>query len=182
MSDQRGRPQYGEYASPDEQVAAGGYAVEPEPVVAAARTGAQTAAPLAPPLASTRVVGAAPATRPWDLAMTVAFLVFGAYSVVSSIPGLLDFGATIKQIYSVSGYGDYTAIGLADGVGIGILVSQSVLFVITVLITALRLRARKLAFFVPLIGGAVAGIVIFVLMLVAIVSDPAFAATLDSQS
>ena len=174
MSEQRERPQYGEYASPDEQVAAGGYAVEPEPLVAPEQ--------LAPPVASTRVAGVPPATRPWDLALTVAFLAFGAYSVVSSIPGLLDFGATINQIYSLSGYGDYTALALADGIGIAVLVSQSVLFVATVLVTSLRLRARKIAFFVPLVGGAVAGIVIFVLMLVAIVSDPAFAATLDSQS
>jgi len=102
--------------------------------------------------------------------------------VVSSIPGLLDFGATINQIYALSGYGDYTEIALANGIGIGILVSQSVLFVVTVLLTALRLRAHKLAFFVPVVGGVVAGLVIFGLMLVAIVSDPAFAATLDSQS
>jgi len=175
MSEQRERPQYGEYASVDEQVAAGGYAVEPEPV-------APVAQPLAPPLATTRIAGAPPAQRPWDLALTVAFLVFGAYSVVSSIPGLLDFGTTINQIYALSGYGDYTEIALADGIGIGILVSQSVLFIVTVVITALRLRARKLAFFVPLIGGAVAGIVIFALMLVAITSDPAFAAMLSTQS
>lgn len=174
MSEQRERPQYGEYASPDEQVAAGGYAVEPEPVAAAA--------PLAPPLATSRVAGAPPARRSWDVAVTVALLVFGAYSVVSSIPGLLDFGATINQIYALSGYGDYTEIALANGIGIGILVSQSVLFVVTVLLTALRLRAHKIAFFVPIVGGVVAGAVIFVLMLVAIVSDPAFAATLDSQS
>jgi len=178
MSEQRARPQYGEYASPDEQVAAGGYAVEPEPVApAAAPAGA-----LAPPLATTRVVGAPPAQRPWDLALTVALLAFGAYSVVSSIAGLLDFGTTINQIYALSGYGDYSETDLADAIGIGILVSQSVLFVATVAVTVQRLRARKIAFFVPLIGGAVAGIVIFVLMLVAIVSDPAFAATLNSQS
>ena len=174
MSEQRERPQYGEYASPDEQVAAGGYAVEPEPLVAPA--------PLAPPVASTRVAGVPPATRPWDLALTVAFLAFGAYSVVSSIPGLLDFGTTINQIYALSGYGDYTELALAVGIGLGILVSQSVLFVITVVITALRLRAHKIAFFVPVIGGVVAGVVIFVLMLVAIVSDPSFADTLNSQS
>jgi hypothetical protein len=174
MSEQRERPQYGEYASVDEQVAAGGYAVETAPAAPPAQ--------LAPPVATSRVAGAPPAHRPWDLALTVAFLVFGAYSVVSSIPGLLDFGATINQIYALSGYGDYTELALADGIGIGILVSQSVLFVATVLVTALRLRAHKIAFFVPLVGGVVAGLVIFVLMLVAIVSDPAFAATLDAQS
>ena len=179
MSDQRERPQYGEYASVDEQVAAGGYRVEPEPATPVAPASPTR---FAPPSAAARVPGAPPAQRPWDLALTVAFLVFGAYSVVSSIPGLLDFGATINQIYALSGYGDYTEIGLANTIGIVILVSQSVLFIATVIVTALRLRARKMAFFVPLIGGVVAGIVIFVLMLVAIASDPALAATLNTTS
>jgi hypothetical protein len=174
MTEQRERPQYGEYASVDEQIAAGGHRVEPDPVAPAAE--------LAPPIASTRVVGAPPTGRPWDLALTVAFLVFGAYSVVSSIPGLLDFGSTLDQMYALSGYGDYTELALANGIGIGILVSQSVLFVATVAVTAIRLRARKLAFFVPLIGGAAAGIVIFVLLLVAMVLDPALAASVGAPS
>jgi hypothetical protein len=173
MSDQRARPEYGEYASVDEQVAAGGYRVEAEP---------PAPEPLAPPLAATRVAGAPPTTRPWDLALTVTFLVFGAYSVFSSIPSLLDFGSTLDQMYELSGYGDYTELGLARAIGIGILISQSVLFVLTVIVTMLRLRAHKLAFFVPLIGGVLAGIVIFVLLLVAMVSDPALAATIGTPS
>jgi len=174
MSDQRERPQYGEYASVDEQIAAGGHKVEPDPVAPAAA--------LAPPVAATRVAGAPPTQRPWDLALTVTFLVFGAYSVVSSIPSLLDFGTTLDQVYALSGYGDYTELDLANGIGIAILVSQSLIFVVTVAITALRLRARRLAFFVPLIGGAVAGIVIFVLLLVAMVLDPALAASVGTPS
>lgn len=187
MTDRRERPQYGEYATPDEQVAAGGYAVEPAPVVSSTSvTSTGHSQPLAQPFAqphpATRIAGAPPAPRTWDVALTVAFLVFGAYSVVSSIPGLLDFGATLKQLYRLSGYGEYTQIDLANGIGIGILVSQSVLFVATVVVTMARLRARKIAFFVPLIGGVVSGVVIFVLMLIAITMDPAFAATLGSTS
>ncbi|WP_411701456.1 DUF6264 family protein [Conyzicola sp.] len=175
MSDQRDRPQYGEYASVDEQVAAGGYRVEHEQPSTAVT-------PLAPPLAATRVPGAPPTPRRWDFVLTVGLLVFGAYSVASSVPSLLDFGATLDQMYELSGYGDYTELELARGIGIAILVSQSVLYVVTVIVTLMRLRARKLSFFVPLIGGALAAIVIFVLLLVAMVSDPALAATIGTPS
>lgn len=176
MSEPRERPQYGEYASVDEQIAAGGHAVDPDPVAAVVPER------FAPPVAATRVVGAPPAARPWDLALTVALLVLGAYSVISSIPGFLAFGSTLDELYTASGYGDYTSDSLASGIGIGILVSQSLLYVATVALSIARLRAKKLAFFVPLVGAAASGVVIFVLVLVAMTSDPALAAWITDQS
>jgi hypothetical protein len=174
MTEQRERPQYGEYASVDEQIAAGGHVVEPDSV--------PTAAPeiLAPPVASTRVPGSPP--RAWDLPLTVALLVLGGYSTVSSIPGFLSFASTLNDLYVASGYGEYTSTALANGLGIGALVSQSLIYVVTVALAIARLRARKLAFFIPVIGAVVSGVVIFVLVLVAMTSDPALAAWVTSQS
>jgi hypothetical protein len=174
MTEQRERPQYGEYASVDEQIAAGGHVVEPDSV--------PTAAPgiLAPPVASTRVPGSPP--RAWDLPLTVALLVLGGYSTVSSIPGFLSFASTLNDLYVASGYGEYTSTALANGLGIGALVSQSLIYVVTVALAITRLRAKKLAFFIPVIGAVVSGVVIFVLVLVAMTSDPALAAWVTSQN
>ena len=181
MSDKRERPQYGEYASVDEQIAAGGHAVEAAPAPVSPTT-VTPATALAPPVASTRVPGAPPTIRRWDLPLTIALLVLGGYSVISGIPGFLNFASALNDVYVASGYGEYTSTSLANGIGIGALVSQSVLYVVTVALAVARLRAKKLAFFIPLIGGLASGVVIFVLMLVAMTSDPALAAWLNSQS
>jgi len=178
MTEHRERPQYGEYASVDEQIAAGGHVVEPDPVPAPPTA---TAA-LAAPVPSTRVPGEPPASRLWDVALTLSLLGVGAYSTLSSIPGFLNFASALNDLYVAAGYGEYTSTSLADGLGVGALVSQSVLYVVTVALAVARLRARKVAFFIPLIGAAVSGLVIFVLVLVAMTSDPALAAWVDSQS
>ena len=176
MTEQRERPQYGEYASVDEQIAAGGHVVEPDSVPVAAP------GPLAPPVASTRVPGSPPKARAWDMPLTVALLVLGGYSTISSIPGFLSFASTLNDLYVASGYGEYTSTALANGLGIGALVSQSLIYVVTVALAIARLRARTLAFFIPVIGAVVSGVVIFVLVLVAMTSDPALAAWVTSQS
>ena len=184
MTDQRPRPQYGEYASVDEQIAAGGIPVELEPVVTSPTTGVTGPADqgLVPPDPSTRIPGGPPAPKSWDFALSVTLLIFGAYTVGSSIAGLLDFSAVLREVYAQAGYGEYTSDGLADSIGIAILVSQSVLFIATLVVTVLRLRAKRVAFFVPLIGGAVAGLLMVALVLVAMTADPALAAWVTSQS
>jgi hypothetical protein len=177
MSD-RPRPQYGEYASVDEQIAAGGVPVEAEPVVTPA---AVARAPLAPPDPVTRVDGAPPVSRTWDVVLTLTLLVLGAYSILTSIAGLLDFSTVLVELYAAAGYGAYTSIALADGIGVGILVSHSIVYVVTVAVALSRLRARRLAFFVPISGAVLAGVFYFVLVLVAMTSDPALAAWVSEQ-
>lgn len=183
MSDHRPRPQYGEYASVDEQIAAGGIPVEPEPVVTPSPANATVSDQgLVAPDPATRVPGAPPAPKQWDFALSVTLLIFGAYTVGSSFAGLLDFSAVLREVYAQAGYGEYTSDGLADGIGIAILVSQAVLYIATLVLTVLRIRAKRVAFFVPLIGGAVAGILMLALVLVAMTADPALAAWVTSQS
>lgn len=178
MSEQRDRPQYGEYASVDEQIAAGGFAVEPDPVIPPAHLSDDR---LPPPSASARVAGAPPTTRTWDLALTTALLVFGAYSIVSSIPELLNYGASMKRVVATVGVEGFSSIGLADGVGVAMLVTQSVVYVAAVVLSMFRLRARKIAFFIPVAGALLVGIVTLVLASVAMFSDPAVITWLNSQ-
>jgi hypothetical protein len=177
---ERERPQYGEYASVDEQIAAGGIPVEPAPLAPPAGPPVGREA-LAPPLASTRVAGEPPVRRSWDVVLTITLLVIGAISVLTSIPGYLGFSEVLVDSYRVAGYGDYTSIALADGIGIGILVCQSVIYVVTVAVALSRLRGRRVAFFVPITGAVLAAVVFVVLVLVAMTSDPGLAAWVSNQ-
>ena len=83
MTDDRPRPQYGEYAPPGwvSPVAA------PEPVIAA------------PPPSGTP--SAAPTRRTWDVAVTLALLGFGLYSVVSGFVAFTDAPALFRQVFAM---------------------------------------------------------------------------------
>ena len=184
MTEPRERPQYGEYASVDERIAAGGYAVEPDPVESrpVVPPAGRTADRFPPPAAGARVAGGPPVARPWDLALTTALLVFGAYSVVSSIPELLDYSAGMSQVFDTAGIGAYTSTALADSVGVALLVAHIVIYAAALVLTVLRLRTRKISFFVPLAGAVLYAVVTLVLTGVALFSDPAYAVWLDSLS
>jgi hypothetical protein len=208
VTDPRPRPQYGEYATPEEQAKAMGV-LSPPPIsdedAAAAASGVAKApafgegvAP-ARPVATTPVsldkpgdvvpavpagshavtaLGAARPRRMWDQVFSAALLTFGLISVLGSIQRYGDFGATLKTTVAQMGYGDYTSTGLASSIGIAINVSQIVLWVVTAFITLRLLQKNRLSFYVPLIGGAVATIVIVVLVGVALLSDPSITAKL----
>jgi hypothetical protein len=108
--------------------------------------------------------------------------VFGVYSVVSSIPGLLSLSTTLVDAFTAAKIGTYTSFATADAIGVAILVCHSVILVAVVALSLARVRARRLAFFIPLAGGALAGVIYIVLLLVAMASDPSFAAWVDSRS
>lgn len=123
-----------------------------------------------PPVASTV------APRRWDLLLSAVLLAYGLYSVVSGMFQFADLGALINRVYQTQGIGQFTTTGLATTLGVVINASDVVLFVATGLITFTLLRRGRVAFYVPLIGGAIAGIIAVVCILVLMFADPAYIA------
>jgi hypothetical protein len=166
MTDQRPRPQYGEYASRDDQAKAAGL---PAP---------SFAPPAVPPAAHSSAAPSAKAGTPrrWDILLSFALLAYGAVNVVAGFFQFADLGAVLEQVYTTMGIGKYTPTPLAGTLGIVINVTSSVLFVLTVIVTTRLLRRGRLAFYVPIIGGALAWIVSFVCVAVLMLGDPAFSA------
>ncbi|CAN5251461.1 hypothetical protein BH09ACT3_BH09ACT3_12910 [soil metagenome] len=169
MTEERPRPQYGEYATPEQQRAAGGAPVPhgraPEPT---------TPAP-GPPSAVVQ-------PRPWDRILSIALLAFGLYNVITGVVQFRDLGAMLNQVYELQGVGSYTETALTAALGTVIVVSQVVIFLVTLTITMSLLRRAKLAFWVPLVGGALAGVIVMVSLLVLMGSDPAFIAYVNEMS
>jgi hypothetical protein len=178
MSDQRPRPQYGEYASTEERLAAGGAPLEDAPPRPETRI--EPTAVKAPPR-DPAISG--PLVFPWDRALTSGLLAFGGISIITSAPNLLDFASTMREVYTTAGtYGEYTSDTLANGIGVAVLAAQAVVFAITLMLSIRRLRTGRRAFFVPLIGAVAAGIITFVLVVAAMVGDPALATYINSQT
>ncbi|HEY8912015.1 DUF6264 family protein [Lacisediminihabitans sp.] len=176
MTDPRPRPQYGEYASQKDQAAAAGLpapSFAPPVVPPAAERAAERAA--VERGAAPSATGAA-APRRWDIFLSYALLAYGAVTVVAGFFQFTDLNAVIEQVYTMMSIGTYTPTALAGTLGIVINVSNVVLFVITVAVTMRALRKGRLAFYLPIIGGAVAYLVSFVCLATLMLGDPAFTA------
>ncbi|MCS5496545.1 DUF6264 family protein [Cnuibacter physcomitrellae] len=183
QSDPRPKPKYGELAPP-------GWTWQPPPDPCAAPEkpaedvgpgrGSAPSAGWAPPRTPGTpgpVPGAGPAAaerprRSGDFVATIALLVFGLFSVINNLVTLFDLDAFLRQfaaLYDIQGYspnGEFAAAG----VGVGIF--WIVLYLATVWLSVLSLRARRLTFWIPLTAGAVATLSATVLYLVALLSDP----------
>ncbi|MEY2848203.1 MAG: hypothetical protein RI885_868 [Actinomycetota bacterium] len=191
MADERPKPRYGEYATPQEQAeivarsmpplsplltpADQPAAVPPAGGVAAGEgagampggSAASSAAPAKPRIAP-------PKPRMWDRVLSLALLGYGLYTVLTGLFQYADLAGVIQQVYEIQGIGTYTATASAETAGVVIRVVLVGVWLVTALLTVRLLRAGRFAFYVPVIGGVLVGIVISVMLGGLLVADPAF--------
>jgi hypothetical protein len=193
MTEQRPRPQYGEYASPEEQARAIGVPLDPAHHASASHAGTPHASaaqavtpPAAPPAApAAPVVGSEAATprvrRSRDVVVTVVLLGIGLAWTLLSIPGTSDLAGTLDRTYALQGYtGHYGPVALASALGLAMNISTLVLWGISCAISIALLRRHRRAFYVPLIGAVVSGLVVVALTIVAMYNDPGLLAYLGA--
>lgn len=197
MTDERPRPQYGEYATAEEQVNAGGVSgatsggttgSEPNaqsgltPTVFSSLGSTRNSAPEATRGAAAGPSAGAPGVpHPWDLSLTIFLLTLNAYLVLTSIPDWVNLSATLTTGYRELGYGDYTSTELANAIGSGIVAVQGVLLVAVLYLAITRLRAQRRASPIVFGLGLVAVVLTVVLLMVAMTTDPALADYIATQ-
>ncbi len=172
MSDsERPKPQYGEYASDDEHASA------------LARSGAEPAR-AHPPMthagnASPRLAGGGVSTalRPrsaFDRIVTVFLLSFGAVSTFGSATIFLNFGEKLPEIVARQNMGVFHSTEQTATIGIIIFVSQVLLWALAAVWSFRRIKRHKLAWWVPVLVGALGFIVLSILLGSALAADPSF--------
>lgn len=182
--DERPRPQYGEYA-PE------GWTWQPPADQRTSDPAPQMSAPPAPPspaaLAAASAREARP-DRPVDRIITIMLLVlgvFGAWSAIGSlqsVPTLLP--EALRQTSEALGTGgavfDYTPGPEVPGLILAGQIIQVALWVLTAWWSIVRMRARRLAFWVPLVGGALSFVALYAIILAIILNDPALVERLSA--
>lgn len=158
MTDDRPRPQYGEYA-PEGWVSPN----LPAPT------------PPAPEPEVAPVVAVAPRRRLWDLVLTFALLGLGLYFVLSGYVVYGQLPAVFDQVFAQVGISEFTSDELARTIGIVINVVQTVIWVFVAGMAGMSLRRGRIAFWWPLAGGVLANFIVVILVGVVIASDPAYA-------
>lgn len=161
----RPRPQYGEYATPEEQRAS-----IREPV----------REPSAPVVLAAPVASAAPAApvrrRTVDRIMTFALLAYGLITVVSAVPQLWDFSGFAQTWMDLAGV-DGTFTNTAQGdlwgrVGAGVFALG---WLLTAVLAWRSVIAGRLSWWIPVVGAAVSFVIVTICLTVPLVGDPAIA-------
>ena len=152
-------PAYGEYASPEDAANA-----------LRSRWPAPSGTPVPADLPLAPVAVAAPPRDRW---LSIALLAFGLYSVVTTVNGIASIETALQALYTSYGLGDYAApagLGTAKAIGIA---SQVLLFVAVLLLTVRRIQRGKVSWWIPLLGGVIATVVLVVILGVVIAGDHA---------
>ncbi len=126
-----------------------------------------------------------PRRFPLDRVVAIALLVVGGISMFSSLGEYLNMSMTLNRLLADL-HGQmpefakitYTDQGLAEPVGLAIITLEGLIFGLAVWATVRRITAKKLAFWVPIVGYVSTSAVIFGGQIICLMSDPAFIETL----
>lgn len=171
----RPRPQYGEYATPEEQRAR---IRQPQPAPTAPHPALPHTAPshAHPPTAPATTAAARP-TRTADRIITFALLAYGLVTVISAVPQLWDFAGfaqTWMQVAGIDAAFTNTAQGELWGrIGAVVFVGG---WLLTAALSFLSLRAGRLSWWIPLVGAIVTFIIATVCLTIPLLGDPAIVA------
>jgi hypothetical protein len=189
------RPQYGEYATPEEVAEARGpLPVEPTdpvsrlavPITSEASPRAAKARPRTTPALRTAPPprGAPLATRHPRQAnnlITALLIVFGIWNTVTSIPGYLDFGSALSQAVAVLGYGTVTFGATAHTAGIVLLVISFLLLIAAVGVSLHLIRNGRRSIWVPVVAGAMYLVASVIVTSVIVANTPALTQVLQTH-
>jgi hypothetical protein len=178
--EERPRPQFGEYATPEEQRAR----IRQPSVTDHLSDGIAPPPPAAPPfLPPPAPVSGAAVRRPRliDRVATFVLLGYGLVTVLSAIPQFVDFTgfvSTLSQVMGLRSDLPVPASGRAWGIAAAVVLGVGWLatFVLSWAVT----RSGRLAFWIPLVAGAVINILASFLVVVPLLSDPAFLTAIQS--
>jgi len=145
MSDERPKPEYGEYATPEQQAAAMGRAYVPPPPE-------PPAAPITP--TSSRLAEPYP-VRPSGYAnrfLTVFLLGLGALSLIGNVSTYLNYATALKGVMTASGLSSVSVPSAVNGAGIPTLIANIVIFAASTILSVLVIRRGRVSFYIPILG------------------------------
>lgn len=181
----RPRPQYGEYATAEEQRARirqpdathaleTGQSVAPPAEKAQAAPAARAASGSAGTVGAFGAAGAPPRPRTVDRIVTVALLAYGLFTVLTSLPAFLDYGAYAQAMFAVMGVDAELADAAAGRPwGIAAAIVLGVGWIATALLSWWSLRRGRVTWWIPLVAGVVFTFAAGMLMVVPLINDPA---------
>lgn len=134
--------------------------------LAGSRVGAQADVPVAAPTVRPR--------RTWDIILTTALLALAVYDVIGGYSTFANLAPVMQSIYDQLSIGQFASPALAAQWGLIANIARITILLLVILVSLRLVSRRRLAFWVPLAGGALAVIVALACFMFIIASDPAY--------
>lgn len=183
----RQTPEYGEYASDEEHASAlKRSGVDPAhttvPAPRADDDSRRSSASGSASSLTTRPTGGlasasadAPNRRGFlDRLATIFLLAFGAVTIIGGASNYLNIGGTLQESVQQLGMGEYHPPEQAAGMGIMMLASQIIFWVVAAVWSYRRISRGKLSWWVPLLAGVLNFIVLSAILGSLLAADPSF--------
>ncbi|WP_243073526.1 DUF6264 family protein [Microbacterium sp. SS28] len=172
----RPRPQYGEYATPEEQASR----IRQPDATWALQTGQAPETADAPTVPGAWPVDTSPppplpSTRGVDRGVTLALLAIGAFNSIFTAISYFDFAALANQAMQILGVpGEFTNLESARLWGPIAAVVLLAGFALTAFLAWRSMRARRLSWWIPVVGAIVTYIVVYICIAIPLLGDAAF--------
>ncbi len=108
----------------------------------------------------------------WNQPVTILLLIAGILGMFLSIGTIAAAPASMQQLYANDGLGTYVPAASVSTIMLVGELAMVGIWVASAVLSVLRLTRRRLAFFIPIIGGVIAFIALFVCLTAIIASDP----------
>lgn len=180
----RPRPEYGEYATPEEQraaikqpaewqVQAATDAAAEHPAQQGLRPADPSASQLHWPQEESRPPQQPARTSFGDRLITFVLLGFGFSNVISSVTNAFQDGAVMRDSASSLGATEEQLVdNLPDWLWTGMAIVYSVVWLVALFASFTAIRRGRRSFWIPLTGAIVAAIVVLALMVIAVGQHP----------
>ena len=199
MTDPRPRPKYGEYAplpsaatdaenaDAAQTPAAPGVSQPPVPPVAgphdvnAQHTASSVAAEPgadAPPALSGQPERK---RRMWDVSLTSMLLFLGVFDIISGFSTFANLGTVLSEGLTAQGFEGFSSVEQATEAGVILNVVRVSILAVTIALALLQIQRKRLAFWIPLAGAVLAGIVVVGVFVGVLMADPSFLAFAETQ-
>ncbi len=117
--------------------------------------------------------------RTWDRILTIGLLVISAAIVLWEVGIYSQYDQVLVLQFQDQGIGEFTNLAAASTAGFWINVVRGVLLFLAIAVSVTFLRARRLAFWVPLVGLAIGYAVTAIIIYNVLMGDPEYVAWLD---
>jgi hypothetical protein len=135
---------------------------------------AQASSGATPSAVDPAAAGSAPARAvpAWDRYLTITLLFVGLLATFSAVSTFSSVPTVMQQLYTAQDLGTYEAAASVSGTLLAGSIAEGLIWAATAALSVSLMVRGKRAFYLPIIGGIVSGVVLFAVMAAVVVTDP----------